>query len=153
MNKWFKVTIKARKERPDGRKDEKVTDQYLFDGLSYTEVEARALEELKPYYKTFEVSKIDLFKVSELFLNTKGDRFYKCKVNFITLIEKKGKEKKTPAYMIVEARDPKEAEANLAEGMKGTMSDWNLESIVETKILDIFKYDLEKKSKELEEKQ
>lgn len=153
MNKWFKVTVKARKERPDGRKDEKVTDLYLFDGLSYTEVEARVLEELKPYYKTFDVHTIVPFKVSELFLNTNGDRFYKCKVNFITLNEKRGKEKKTPAYMIVEARDPKEAEANLTEGMKGTMSDWNLESIVETKILDIFKYDLEKKSKELEEKQ
>lgn len=150
MNKWFKVTVKARKET-DGKKDEKVTDQFLFDGLSYTEIEARAMEELKPYYKSFDI-KIDPFKVSELFLSTDGDRFYRCKVNFITVNEKKGKEIRKPSYMLVEARDPKEAEARLTEGMKGTMSDWGLESIVETKILDVFRYDLEKKAKELEEK-
>lgn len=152
MNKWFKVTVKAKKENLTGKHDEKITEQYLFDGLSYTEIEARVYEELKPYFKTIDSIKIDPFKVAELFLDDKGDRYYKCKVNYITLIEKKGKEKKTPAYILVQASSPKEAEALLTEGMKGTMGDWGLEAVVETKIMDVFKYDLKKKSEELAEK-
>ena len=48
-----------------------------------------------------------------------GDEYwYKCKVNYITLDEKKGKEKKTPCYMYVQAGNPKDAEAVLTKGMQ-----------------------------------
>lgn len=149
MNKWFKVTVKAYRNDPDGGKEKKVTEQYLFDALSYTEVERRAIEDLKPYYNAFEISKIDPVKMSELFLNENGDRYFKCKVNYITLDEKKGREKKTPCYIYVQANDPKNAEQVLSEGMKGTVSDWSCEAIAETKILDVFKFDLKKASEEL----
>ena len=36
--------------------------------------------------------------------------------------------------------------------MQGTLGDWNCESIVETKIIEVFKYDLQKGAEKLGEK-
>ena len=42
--------------------------------------------------------------------------------------------------MLVQANDLKEARELLVEGMKGSMADWEIASISETKILDVYKY-------------
>lgn len=156
MGKWYKVTVKGFNQDPNGGRDKGVTEQYMFDALSYTEAEARANKELQPLYKEFEVKKIDPVKVSELFLdsenNANRDKYFKCKINYITIDEKKGKEKKTPAYIYVQASDPKDAESMLTIGMKGTMSDWSCESIAETKIIDVYKVDLSLPEESKEEK-
>lgn len=151
---WYKITVKGFNQNPDGGREKGVSEQYLFDAVNFTEAETRATKELTPYYSSFEVKKIDPVKMSELFLNENGDKYFKCKVNYITLNEKTGKEKKTPAYIYVQASDTKSAEAVLTEGMKGTVLDWVCESIAETKILDVFRVDLsEKKEGESEEKE
>ena len=43
--------------------------------------------------------------------------------------------------MLVQACDIKEAREGLVEGMKGSMADYEVESITETKIVDVFKYE------------
>ena len=80
--------------------------------------------------------------MSEIFFDENGDKWYKAKVNFITLDEKKGIEKRTGCYMYVQASDFAKALQNLMDGMKGTMSDFEVASIAETVILDVFKEDL-----------
>lgn len=92
-----------------------------MDALSYTEAESRSLEIFKDLYNSFEVVKINPIKVSEIFFNGEAEYWYKCKVNYITLDEKKGKEKKTPCYMYIQAGNPKDAEAVLTKGMQGTL--------------------------------
>jgi hypothetical protein len=63
------------------------------------------------------------------------------KVNFISLDEIKGVEKKTASFMLVVANDIKEAEKNFTESMKSSMADYFVEKIEETKILEIFKFE------------
>lgn len=150
MNKWFEITAKHASINEKGMSVKK-SEKYLFDALSFTEAEKRAYEELEGYNE-IEITRINPVKVSEIFLTGKGDLYFKCKINYITLDEKSGKEKKKPAYVWVQAENTKNAEAYLTEGMKGTLSDWTCESIAETKIVDVFKYDLKKESKKLEEK-
>lgn len=145
MNTWYEIVVKSKK----AGEVKVVTEKYLMDALSFTEAEKRAYEELAPYYTEIKVAKINPVKVSEIFFAENADLWFKCKVNFITLIEKTGKEKKTPCYMYVNANNPKEAEANLTEGMKGTLSDWNVEAITETKIIDVIKFNLEKASNDI----
>lgn len=89
----------------------------------------------------FTVANIKRVKISELFFDESGDRWYKCKVNFITLDEKSGVEKRTASYMMVQAADFKTALENLLKGMKGTMADYEIASITETLIMDVFRYD------------
>ena len=58
---------------------------------------ARIIEEIQPYITgDFTIKTVSKAKISETFFNDKGDRFYKFKVNYITLDEKSGMEKKRP---------------------------------------------------------
>ncbi|HBA29570.1 MAG TPA: hypothetical protein DCZ45_03220, partial [Parabacteroides goldsteinii] len=119
----------------------KVTEPYLVDALSFTEAEARIIEEIRPFISgEFTVTDIKRARLSELFFNENGDRFYKIKVYFITLDEKSGAEKKTAAQMLAQACTLKEAIAVLEEGMKGTMADYTIASVTETMLMDVFPF-------------
>lgn len=143
MHTWFltKVKYEAIGEEGNVKKTIKVN---LVDALSFTEVEARIIEEMKPFISgEFKVDAIKREKINEIFYNENGDRWYKAKVSFITLDEEKGVEKKTATTMMVEANDIEEARKGLEEGMKGTMADYTIDKIEETKIENIFKYEKE----------
>lgn len=86
----------------------------------------------------FDVSAAKKMNISELFTDPEGDKWYRCKVMFITLDEKTCVEKRTASTMLVQAQDFQTAVSNLETGMKGTMSDWEIFSITETKIMDVF---------------
>ena len=68
-------------------------------------------------------------------------RYYKVKVAFISLDEKSGIEKKTTSAMLVQAKDFKNAYDRFIDAMKGSISDYEITSIAETKILDYFPYE------------
>ena len=141
MYNYFEVTIKYEKQAEEGI-IVKVSEKYLVDALSFTEAEARITEEMKLFISgEFTVSAIKRANYSELFESSNGDKWFKSKVNFITLDEEKGIERRVPVYMLVQATDLKEARENLVEGMKGTLADYEVEAVAETKILDVFKYE------------
>ena len=123
MHNWFECKVSFEKVMENGVQ-KKVTEPYLVDALSFTEAEARIIEEMRPFITGyFTVTDIKRARLSELFLNEYGDRFYKIKVYFITLDEKSGAEKKTAAQMLAQASNLKEAIAVLEDGMKGTLAD------------------------------
>ncbi len=140
MHSWFECKIKYEKTMENGMV-KKVNEPYLVDALSFTEAEARILEEITPYMSgEFQVSDIKRANYSELFDESEGDRWFKCKVQFITLDEKSGAEKKTSTLILVKADDLREAVRNLDEGMKGTMADYVIASVMETAIMDVYPY-------------
>ena len=142
MAQWFECKIKIDKTTADGV-IKTSTENYLVDALSFTEAEARITEEMQPYISgEFKVDSVKRVRVSEMFFDETGDRWYKAKVNFVTLDEKKGVEKRTASYMYVQATEFSKALQNLMEGMKSTMSDFEVASITETTLLDVFKEDL-----------
>ncbi|MBQ8270814.1 MAG: DUF4494 domain-containing protein [Bacteroidaceae bacterium] len=145
MVNYFLSTVRYEKTMENGL-NKTVSEQYLFDALSFTEAEARTIEELKPYISgEFSIPQIVKPRISELMLSedVSADRYYKVKVSFITLDEKSGAEKKTNSFILVQASDFKNAYDRFIEGMKGTMADYEIVSIVETQILDYYpaKYD------------
>ena len=141
MNTYFECTVKFEKTAENGNLV-KVSEKYLVDALSFTEAESRITDELKGFVSgEFMVSAIKRYKVNELFWNEKADKWFRAKVNFITLDEEKGVERKTAAFMLIQANDIKDAREGLVEGMKGTMADYETESITETKIIEVLKYE------------
>ena len=145
MVNYFLSTVRYEKTMENGL-NKTVSEQYLFDALSFTEAEARTIEELKPYISgEFSIPQIVKPRISELMLSedVSADRYYKVKVSFITLDEKSGAEKKTNSFILVQASDFKNAYDRFIEGMKGTMAYYEIVSIVETQILDYYpaKYD------------
>lgn len=58
MSKWFECKVRYDKTQENGT-IKKVTEPYLVDALSFTEAEARIIEELTPYISgEFEVAGI-----------------------------------------------------------------------------------------------
>ena len=126
MHNWFECKVSYEKIMEDG-KQKKVTEPYLVDALSFTEAEARIIEELTPFISgEFVIKDIKRAKLSEIFFNENGDRFYKIKVYFITIDEKSGAEKKTATQMLTQASNLKEAIEVLEKGMKGTLADYKI---------------------------
>jgi hypothetical protein len=143
MHNWFECKIKYEKTAEEG-KIVKVNEAYLVDALSFTEAEARIIEEMRPFISgEFTVANIRRAKINEMFFNENGDKWYRAKVMFVTLDEEKGVEKRTPVTMLVQANDIKEALTGITEGMQGSMADYDIAMITETTIMDVYKYDAE----------
>ena len=138
MTNYYECHVKYEKTLETGTQA-KVDEAYLVDAMSFTEAEARIIEEITPFIVgEFEVSAVKRAKISELFYDANGDKWYRCKVMFITLDEKTGQEKKAASMMYVQASDFQTAVKNLENGMKGTMADWEIHTITETKVLKVY---------------
>lgn len=139
MANWFECKVRYDKLQENGAV-KKVNEPYLIDALSFTEAEARIIEEQTPYISgDFSVSAVKRTKISEIFWNEGGDRWYLVKVAFITIDERSGVEKRTATLILVQASNFKEALDNFIEGMKGTMADYEIVSITETPLMDVYK--------------
>ena len=143
MHTWFEVKIRYEKVAENGMQ-KKVTEPYLFDALSFTESEGKCIEEMTPFISgEFIVSDIKRANYSEIFFSEEesADRWFKCKLVFITLDEKSGAEKKTSTHVLVRASNLRDAVKKLDEGMKGTMADYQIASVSETPIMDVYPYE------------
>lgn len=139
MAQWIKTSVRFDKTMDNGA-IKKVTEPYLVDALSFTEAEARIIEEVTPYISgEFTVSAVNKSKVSEIFWDASGDRWFQVKTAFITINEKTGAEKRSKTVFMVQASDFKSAYDNFMQGMKGTMADFEIIGITETAIMDVFK--------------
>lgn len=143
MSNWFECKIKYDKMMENGL-PKSVTEPYLVDALSFTEAEARIIEEIKPFISgEFTVSNIKRVKLADIFFDETGDKWYKAKLNYITLDEKSGAEKRTSAFMLIQAQDFATALATLTQEMGTTMIDYEVASITETPIMDVYRYEVE----------
>ena len=142
INTWFECKIRYEKTMENGMV-KKVTEPYLVEALSFTEAEARIIEEISPFMTgEYTVADIKRANYSELFPSEEetADRWFKCKVVFITLDEKSGAEKKTSTLILVQAADLRDAVKKLDKGMEGTMADYQIASVAETTIMDVYRY-------------
>lgn len=142
MALWFECKVRYERLTEQGNV-KKVNEPYLVDALTFTEAEARIIEKITPFISgEFSISAVKKTKISEIFFHEDGDRYFSVKVNFITIDEKSGVEKKTSSFMLVQASDLKDALDKFEEGMKGTMADYEIASISETPIMDVYPLEL-----------
>ena len=142
MTNWFEVKIRFEKTMENGM-TKKITETHMLDALSFAESENNCIEELRQYISgEFTVVSIKRTNYSEVFFSDEAsaDRYFKCKLLFITLDECTGSEKKTPNHILVQAADLRDAVNKLDEGMKGTMADYQIALIAETPIIDVHLY-------------
>ena len=146
MYNWFQTKVALDKVQEDGCM-KKQSEVYLVDALNYTEAEARIIEETAPFSNgQLEIKDIKHRKFVEVFDSPaeSDDKWYECKVLYVILDEKTCQEKKTPVLMLVKAGNFDTAVENLHKGMGGSMASYEIHTIKETAILDIFKYKSEK---------
>lgn len=139
MANWFECKVLYDKLQENGAV-KKVNEPYLVDALSFTEAEARITEEQTPFISgDFSVSAVKRTKIAEIFFVEGGDRWFLVKVGFITIDEKTAVEKRSTSLILVQASNFKEAYDNFIKGMAGTMADYEIVSISETPLMDVYK--------------
>ena len=138
MANWFECKVKYDKMMENGVV-KPVNEPYLIDALSFTEAEARIIEERTPFISgEFSVSAVKRTKISEIFRDENADKWYLAKVALITIDEKTAVEKRTVSQILVAGSSFKGAFDNFMEGMKGTMADFELVSLAETPLMDVY---------------
>ena len=139
---WFECKIRYEKVMEDGLQ-KKVTESYVVDALSFSEAEKRIIEEMSSYISgEFDVADIKKAAYKEIFFSDDemADRWFKAKLQFITIDEKTEKEKKSNVNYLVQAGSFNGAVKNLDEVMGGTMIDYSIVSVAETQIMDVYEH-------------
>lgn len=137
---WYDCNVKFRKTTETGAQ-KVVTQSYLVDALSYTEAESRINEKMCEYInEEFKVTNIKVTNFQEVYMLQSDDAWFKAKVSLMAYDEESGKERKTNMYLLIQASDAKDAYENTVLAMKGTMGDYYIPMVSETKIIDVFPY-------------
>ena len=139
---WFECKIRYEKTMDDGLQ-KKVTEAYVVDAMSFSEAEEKIIEEMSSYISgEFNVTDIKKAAYGEIFFSDldTADRWYKAKLQFITIDEKTEKEKRSNVSYLVQAGTLNSAVKNLDEVMGGTMIDYVIVAIAETALMDVFEY-------------
>ena len=151
---WFECKIRYEKTMEDGSQ-KKRTELYVVDALSFTEAEASIIEEMSSYISgEFEVKDIKKAAYGEIFFSDSpsADRWYKTKLQFITIDDKTEKEKKSNVNYLVHGSTLPGAVKSIDEVMGGTMIDYVIASIAETQIMDVFEHNQMLKKPEVDDK-
>ena len=148
MNYWFECKVSYERQA-DSMGMKKVSESYLVDALSFTEAEKRIIKEIRPFVSVGELEVVNIrrARIAELFLNEEAedDRYFRAKVNFITVDEKSGSEKKTSATMIVKSDSLPNAVTELKAQLDSQMASYEIAAVTETQILDVFQYEAPEK--------
>lgn len=141
-SEWFETKVRYDKTTEDGQ-NKKVTEAYTVEALSFTEAESVITKEISNYINgEFDVKAITRAAYCEIFFSDvdTDDRYYRVKLAFITLDEKTEKEKRTIVVYLVQAASLDKARAYIKEEMNKTMNDYEVVSISETPLLDVFEH-------------
>lgn len=139
---WFEVKIKYDKTQDDGSQ-KSTSELYVVDALSFTEAEETITEEMSAYISgSFDITDIKRAAYKEIAFSedTAADRWFKAKLQYITIDEKTEKEKKTNVNFLIHAATFPGAVNNIQEMMKGSMTDYVIASVAETQIMDVFEH-------------
>jgi len=132
---WFETKIRYDKTMDDGML-KPITEQYVVDALSFTEAENAIIEEMSAFIAgDFKITGIKPAPYHEVFFseNDNDDKWYKAKLQFITLDEKTEKEKRSNVNYLVQAASLQGAVKHIDAVMGNTM-------ITETLIMDVYEH-------------
>ena len=140
---WFECKVRYEKTQEDGN-DKLVNELYVVDALSFTEAEASIIDNMSVYVSgEFKVANINPDNYNEIFFSDidDDDLWFKARLAFITIDEKKDKEKRTYVNYRIQAKCIERAKRYVDEVMGKTMIDYELKSLSETNIFDVFEHE------------
>jgi hypothetical protein len=141
MSNWFECKVRYTKIDDKSGKEKKVNEPYLVDAISFTEAEERIYKELSVYISSeFTVTNIRKASYTDIFPFEDGERWYKCKVTYVSVDEEAGKEKKISNQMLVLANNVKDAHDKIEKSLEGMTVDFEIPAIAESPIVDFFPY-------------
>lgn len=136
--KLFECTVKYNKSIENGT-EKNVQETYVVNAETFTEAEARVIKLGEAFGRVDSVTAAKIAVYTDIIQGDKPEngKWYKVKINYVTVDEKNGKEKKLPLYLLTFAADIDGARRNVDAYMKGSVSDWECAMLKETKIMDV----------------
>ena len=114
-----------------------VKETYMVEGLTCADVENRLIEEIKPLISgEWEVKSCKQVQFYDLIPNPEGDRWYKARVEMIT-VEDNGKETRKSVSIFVQAGNLTEANKHLHQALSNL--DCEVVSITRSPILEVYR--------------
>ncbi len=147
---WFTTKVKYQKTQEDGS-EKVVSETYVVDALSFTEAESTIIDEMAVYVSgEFKVSGISKSNFGEIFFSDvdDDDKWFKAKLQFITIDEKTEKEKRSNVIYLVQAKSLARALRYIDEVMGKTMIDYDVVGLNDTPIMDVFEHNASGDKKE-----
>lgn len=139
---YFEVKVKYVAVGDDG-KEKKVSELYLIDGMSFTEVETRIVEKLREMiHNDFNIEAIKKSNITELVESNDGndDKWFKAKVAIIDADGISGKEKRANQYFLVAGSDVDKSLENLQKALSTYVIPFEIVQVGDSNIMDVFPY-------------
>lgn len=147
MQTWYEVKVKYLKIDQNGF-ERKVTNNYLIDAVSFTDAETRIFAQMNEITNgEFNVMNIKKSNVTDILPSDTGEWWYKAKISLISIDEEAGKEKRINNYVLVAADDIDNAVKCLEDGLSYMLVPYDVKSITQSQIADVFYYSLDQSEK------
>lgn len=139
---WFECKVRYQKTMEDGS-EKSVTELYVVDALSFTEAEAKIIDELSVYVSgEMKVMSINRAAYGEVFFSgvSDDDLWFKARLAFISIDEKTEKVKRSYTTYLIQAKSLARALRYVDEVMGKTMIDYDTAVLSATKVMDVFEH-------------
>lgn len=134
MTQYFTTKVSYKKDDEKTGKIKKVTESFLVNSLSVTEAENRILNWLPSNYKEQDVVGANKSTVIDIFKHGDSEKWFLARIAD-PIEDDKGNIKKTYFYVLVNGDDIIAAGKNIKENFKGSVSDYDINSLVSTNII------------------
>lgn len=139
MAEWFQAKVKFLRQMDNGLVKQ-ITEQYLVDALSFTECEARVMQEVGEGMREVTMMSVARSPIKEVVFYGDTDMWFKTKVTYSTVDEESEKERKVTTYLLVNANDVKEAYERTEEHLKEMLVPYQIPKIEESPIIDVYQH-------------
>lgn len=116
------------------------TNVYAVDAVSFGDAEKRITEYISPYCDgELDIKDIKIASFAEVFLadEEQEGKFYVAKVDFVTIDERSGKDKRVSRQMLYQAGSLDSANKMVSESLCGSVADYDKVEIKDAKIASV----------------
>jgi hypothetical protein len=148
MNTYFECRVKY--DRFNGEiGTETISENYVVVAFNHADAENCIIKEITPFnIGEISVKSVKKTKIAEIFgLETDGDKWYKAKVEFVSINDENGKEKRVAQMLLVRAEDIDHAIELVKKSLSNTVSDYEIYAVTKSPIVDVFEYEEQAETK------
>jgi hypothetical protein len=140
MNVWMNVTVCYTKQFEDGTL-KRVNEPYVVAASSFTDAEARINQLLGETIRgEFYVKSISRIELMDIFGSGLDEDWFKATIQHTSINADNGKAQKLLSQFLVQSSGVIAAGDELNTMLKDSGMDYELKSVVRTKIVDVFSY-------------
>ena len=138
----YLTTVRYAQTQPDGM-SKTITEQYfVWDAANFADAENITYNKVFGDGDNIDVTAIKRSNIVEVIKRaddsySDDDKWYKAKLTFTTLNEATGKERKTTVNYLAVAQDISIARNRIVDFMRGSISDYEISTLDETKIVSV----------------